>query len=92
MFLKDIEEFKITVEKSIDSFFGFTPQQMKENILVIEKLYGQMYDLEKISFKSIRPDLKEVLMRYRTLKYFNSVYDKTMELYDFLKKGEKDDC
>ena len=89
MFLKDIEKFKTTVEKSMDSFFGFTPEQVKENIQVIERMYGQMYDLEKISFKSIRPDLKEILLRYRTLKYFDSVYDKTMQLYEFLKKGEE---
>lgn len=89
MFLKDIEKFKTTVEKTMYSFFGFTPEQVKENVEVIERMYGKMYDLEKISFNSIRPDLKEILLRYRTLKYFDTVYDRTMQLYDFLKKGEE---
>ena len=88
MFLKDVEKFKVTVENTMKSFFNFTPEQVKENIKIIEDMYSSKYKLDTIDFKNVDTETREIILRYRTLKYFDSVYNKTMELYDFLKLGE----
>ena len=90
MFLKDIEKFKRTVENSMKSFFNFTPEQVEENIKIIEAMYSDKYKLDTIDFKYVNSETREIILRYRTLKYFDSVYKKTLELYDFLKTGDSE--
>lgn len=90
MFLKEIEQFKSTVENTIHLFFNLTPEEMKDEIERIENIYSMKYDLSKVAYIDVPQDTREVLLKYRTMKYFNSVHTKMMELYDFLKEGEKD--
>lgn len=91
MFLKDIEKFKKTVENTMKAFFNYTPEEVEEDIKRIEGIYSKKYDLDVVEFKNVDNATKETLLRYRTLKYFDSVYKKTMELYEFLKSGEIDE-
>ena len=88
MFLKDIEKFKKTVESTMKAFFNYTPEEVEEDIARIEGIYSKKYNLDVVEFKNVDSNTKEVILRYRTLKYFDSVYKKTMELYEFLKSGE----
>ena len=88
MFLKDFDKFKIIVEDTMQTFFEMTPEQVKQNIAVIEKMYSSKYDLDKVDYKNIDPDVRDIILRYRTLKYFDGIYDKVMELHNFLKEGD----
>lgn len=91
MFLKGFEKFKNNVEDTMIQFFNLTPEQIEENIMVIEKMYGKMYDLDKVSFRDVSPENRDILMRYRTLKYFYQIYTKTNELDELLKGSEMND-
>ena len=72
-------------------FFNLTPEQIEENIVVIEKMYGKMYDLDKVSFRDVSPENRDIVMRYRTLKYFYQIYVKVNELDKLLKGSELND-
>lgn len=87
MFINEIEKFKSTVEDTIKAFFNYTPEEVKDEIKMLEGIYSKKYDLEKVEYINVPPDTRDVLLRYRTLKYFDSVWTKTKELYDFLKIG-----
>ena len=91
MFLKDFGKFKKNVEDTMTEFFNLTPQQIKENIEVIERMYSRMYDLDKVDFKDVSPENRDIVMRYRTLKYFYQIYVKVNELDDLLRGNENDD-
>ena len=91
MFLKGFEKFKNNVEDTMIQFFNLTPEQIEENIIVIEKMYGKMYDLDKVSFRDVSPENRDVVMRYRTLKYFYQIYTKVNELDELLKGSEIND-
>lgn len=91
MFLKGFEKFKNNVEDTMIQFFNLTPEQIEENIIVIEKMYGKMYDLDKVSFRDVSPENRDVVMRYRTLKYFYQIYTKVNELDELLKGSEMND-
>ena len=91
MFLKGFEKFKNNVEDTMTQFFNLTPKQVEENIMVIEKMYSKMYDLDKVSFRDVSPENRDVVMRYRTLKYFYQIYTKVNELDELLKGSEVND-
>lgn len=91
MFLKDFGKFKKNVEDTMTQFFNLTPSQIEENILVIEKMYGHMYDLDKVNFHDVSPENRDIIMRYRTLKYFYQIYNKVNELDNLLKGSEIND-
>ena len=88
MFLKDFGKFKKNVEDTITQFFDLTPEEIKDNLDVIEKMYGRMYDLDKVDFHDVSPENKDVVMRYRTLKYFYQIYTKVNELDNLLNGSE----
>lgn len=90
MFLKDFGKFKKNVEDTMTEFFNLTPQQIKENMEVIERMYSRMYDLDKVDFKDVSPENRDIVMRYRTLKYFYRIYVKVNELDDLLRGNEND--
>ena len=90
MFLRDCAKFKSTVEETMKSFFNMTPEQVDQNILVIEKMYSNRYDLDKVDIRNVAPEYREIVMRYKTLKYFSNAYKKIIDLYNFLKEGEDD--
>lgn len=91
MFLKGFEKFKNNVEETMTQFFNLTPKQIEENIMIIEKMYGKMYDLDKVSFRDVSPENRDIVMRYRTLKYFYQIYTKVNELDELLKGSEMND-
>ena len=91
MFIKDFGKFKDNVENTMMEFFNLTPEQIEENIVVIEKMYGKMYDLDKVSFRDVSPENRDIVMRYRTLKYFYQIYVKVNELDKLLKGSELND-
>ena len=91
MFLKDFGKFKKTVEDTMSEFFNLTPEQIKENMTVIEQMYSRMYDLDKVDFKDVSPENRDVVMRYRTLKYFYQIYIKVNELDELLNRSDIND-
>lgn len=91
MFIKDFGKFKDNVENTMMEFFNLTPEQIEENIIVIEKMYGKMYDLDKVSFRDVSPENRDIVMRYRTLKYFYQIYIKVNELDELLKGSDIND-
>ncbi|MBR6401856.1 MAG: hypothetical protein IKS48_00565 [Eubacterium sp.] len=91
MFLKDFDKFKHTVEDTMTKFFDLTPEQIEENIAIIESTYSRLYDLDKVNFKDVSPENRDIIMRYRTLKYFHQIYTKVNELDELLKGSELND-
>ena len=47
-----------------------------------------MYDLDKVDFHDVSPENKDIVMRYRTLKYFYQIYTKVNELDNLLNGSE----
>ena len=60
MFVKDIEKFKKTVEDTMWSFFKMTPEQIQDNIKVIEAMYSSKYKLDTIEFKHVNPETRDI--------------------------------
>lgn len=82
MFIKDYKKFRKDVEDTIDSFFRLKPEQLKEEIINYHNKYDKYYDLDKISFRDVKPEFKEDIMAYRTMNYFYNVWEKLNELED----------
>ena len=40
----------------------------------LHKEYDHLYDLDRVSFKDVRPDLKDAVMLYRTMNYFYNIW------------------
>ena len=80
MFVKEYTKFKKDVKKTIFAFFKMEPEELEININEFHKQYDKMYDLDKVSFKDVRPDLREMLMLYRTMNYFYNIWIKLNEL------------
>lgn len=74
MFVKEFEKFKKDVRKTIFSFFKMEPEELEKRINECHKEYDRLYDLDRVSFKDVRPDLKDVVMLYRTMNYFNNIW------------------
>lgn len=74
MFIKEFEKFKKDVRKTIFSFFKMEPEELEEHINEYHKEYDRLYDLDRVSFKDVRPDLKDVVMLYRTMNYFYNIW------------------
>ena len=80
MFVKEYAKFKKDVKKTIFAFFKMEPEELEFHINEFHKQYDRLYDLDKVSFKDVRPDLKQMLMLYRTMNYFYSIWTKLNEL------------
>lgn len=80
MFVKEYIKFKKDVKKTIFAFFKMEPEELEIHIDEFHKQYDKMYDLDKVSFKDVRPDLREMLMLYRTMNYFYNIWVKLNEL------------
>ncbi len=89
MFLKEVNKFKQTVEKSMYSFFKMNPEEIENNMRVIEQVYKNRYNLDMINFRDIAPECRDDVLRYRTLKYFFTAWKKITELEIFLNVGEE---
>ena len=80
MFVKEFEKFKKDVRKTINSFFRMNPEDLEPFLNDLHKKYDRMYDLDKVSYKDVRPELKETVMLYRTMNYFWNIWVKLNEL------------
>jgi len=87
MFQKECDKFRDNVVKTMWSFFKMKPEEIKDSIDKIFKEYGDMYNLDTVDYRYVRPELKEVVMRYRTMKYFYDIYVKLDELKIYLDEG-----
>ena len=67
MFVKEFDKFKKDVEKTIYAFFKMKPEELKNYLDDFHNTYDSMYDLNKVSYKDVRPDLKDMLMMYKTM-------------------------
>ena len=90
MFVKEYEKFKKNVEDTMWSFFKMTPDQIKQSLDELHKTYDMLYDLDVVSYKNVRPGLRNMLMVYKTMNYFYSIYEKLLELEDYICNVEVD--
>jgi hypothetical protein len=74
VFVKEFEKFKKDVRKTIFGFFKMEPEELEERIDDCHRQYDRFYDLDKVSFKDVRPDLKDSVMLYRTMSYFYRIW------------------
>lgn len=88
MFNNEMKSFKRKVEDEMKSFFGLTPNEVKDEIIRMKNEYGKFCDMDKTTFSEVfSPEYKDILMRYKTLSYFNGIYERLLELEEFFKEG-----
>ena len=90
MFIKEYEKFKKNVEDTMWSFFKMTPEQIQQALNELHKTYDKLYNLDEVSYKNVRPDLRNMVMVYKTMNYFYSIYEKLLELEDYICNVEVD--
>jgi len=74
MFIKEFEKFRKDVKKTIFAFFKMEPEELEEHINECHRQYDRLYDLDKVSFHDVRPDLKDTVMLYRSMNYFYNIW------------------
>ena len=88
MFIEEVENFKKKVEGEMKAFFGFAPKQVSDEIVSMRNEYMEFCDLDGDSLcDNLSPEYKEILMRYKTLLYFDTIYGELLDLEDYLKNG-----
>ena len=88
MFNNEMKSFKRKVEDEMKLFFGLTPKEVKNEITRMKNEYGKFCDMDKTTFREVfSPEYKDILMRYKTLSYFNGIYERLLELEEFFKEG-----
>lgn len=75
MFVKEFDKFRKDVKKTIFAFFKMEPEELKSHISEFHKQYDKLYDLDKVSFHDVRPDLKDIVMLYRSMNYFWNIWN-----------------
>ena len=80
MFVKEYDKFKKDVKQTIFAFFRMEPEQLSFEIEEYHKKYDKLYNLDTVSYKDVRPELKDMIMKYRTMVYFNNIWIKLNEL------------
>ena len=84
MFVKEYDKFRKDVEKTIYAFFKLKPEELEPYLDTFHKKYDRMYDLNKVSYKDIAPELREELMLYKTMNYFYNIWIKLNELEPYI--------
>ena len=74
MFVKEFDKFRKDVKKTIFAFFKMEPEELEEHIKECHRQYDRLYDLDKVSFHDVRPDLKDTVMLYRSMNYFYNIW------------------
>ena len=74
MFVKEFEKFRKDVKKTIFAFFKMEPEELENHINEFHRQYDRLYDLDKVSFHDVRPDLKDTVMLYRSMNYFYRIW------------------
>ena len=74
MFVKEFDKFRKDVKKTISTFFKMEPEELEVHISEFHKRYDRLYDLDKVSFHDVRPDLKDSVMLYRSMNYFWNIW------------------
>lgn len=88
MFNKEVDIFKKKVEEEMKSFFGLTPKGIAEEIASMKEKYFPFCNLDEDSlYETLSPEYKEILVKYKTLAYFNGIYNSLLDLEKFLKRG-----
>lgn len=84
MFVKKYEKFKKDVEDTIYAFFRMKPEELKVQLDFIHQKYDSLYDLDNVLYKDVKPELKDMLMMYKTMNYFYNIWDKLNELESYI--------
>ena len=84
MFVKEYDKFRKNVEKTIDAFFKVKPEELEPYLKAFHSRYDRLYDLNKVSYKDIAPELREELMLYKTMNYFYNIWVKLNELEPYI--------
>ena len=87
MFVKELDKFKKEVENTIQSFFQCTPEELTQMRMSMLKFYGT--EMDECDYKDMNPSYRDELMKYKTVKYFDNVYAKLLELEGAIKNDNK---
>ena len=74
MFVKEFDKFRKDVKKTIFAFFQMEPEELEVHINEFHKQYDNLYNLDKVSFHDVRPDLKDTVMLYKSMNYFWNIW------------------
>lgn len=84
VFKNELNTFKKKVEEEIKSFFGMTPEQVSSEIENMRNEYGSFLDLDKDTYRDVfTKGYKDILMKYKTLVYFDGIYTRLLDIEKF---------
>lgn len=91
MFKNELNSFKKKVEDEIWSFFHLKPEQViaEINSMVLE--YGKFLDLDRDTYRDVfTREHKDILMKYKTLVYFDGIYKRLLDIERFCEEITND--
>ena len=84
MFDNELKEFKKKVEDEMMSFFNLTPDGVSDEIQSMKIEYGKFLDLDNDTYRDVFVrEYKDILMKYKTLVYFDGVYQRLLGIQKF---------
>lgn len=89
MFINKFTKFKKEIEKTIYSFFNINAKELNVYLESYKNTFKDIYDLDNVLIQNVRNEMKNDIMRYKTMKYFCDIYTKLIELEDVICEGER---
>lgn len=84
MFKNELNSFKKKVEDEIKLFFNMTPERVSDEIVSMKEEYGKFLDLDKDTYRDVFiKEHKDILMKYKTLVYFDGIYKRLLDIEKF---------
>ncbi len=84
MFKNELNGFKKKVEDEIESFFDMTPEEVSNEIVSMKEEYGKFLDLDNDTYRDVFiKEHKDILMKYKTLVYFDGIYKRLLDIEKF---------
>ena len=87
MFLDSIDKLYNNVQKATKDFLNIDCDELQNSITVMRNFYCNEFNIDTEDYDSVPDVYKEVYVKYSTLKYFNNIYQKLMELRQEANRG-----
>ena len=80
MFLDSIDKLYNNVQKATKQFLSIDCNELQNSITAMRNFYINEFDIDTDDYNKVPDAYKEVYVKYKTLKYFNNIYNKLVEL------------
>lgn len=91
MFKKELCAFKNKVVEEMDLFFKMTPEQVSNELNEMKNKYDAFCHFDSCDLKELSNEYKDIVVKYKTLLYFNGIYERLVDLENFFNEGVVND-